>query len=543
MKKLPALLALLQLVWFVPIAQAAITVTNGPTTMVNTPITAPASSAPIPLFKFSLNQDAGETLSGVTVIINKNGTNNLISSDLASLAVYKDNGDAVFNTASDLLAGSQTTVNVDSPTTINTSANNTLTGGATFFVTINTDATWNDTAPVDSFTATLGANGIITSSNSPTVTVVTTGAITADTTGPVLTNVVAKNTGGTSAKEAGDSVQFTFNEVTTKPFITVSTLPTTFVLSNGHSFLDGLGVIMSSSWNTSGTVYTITLSSNNSLPTVEPGDNVTMGGNLIKDSTGNVATGNQIISGSFITNIADTTGPIITSAVAQNTGGTSAKEAGDSVRFTFGEATNKPNITDSNINSILTLNNSHSWLDGTGHIGSATWNTSGTVLTLSLSAGTLVPTVSIGDTVTMSGSVIQDVLGNNATGSQTITGSFGATSTPSGDEEHDNKICTNSLINGRLYKVTGNDTIYLAASCRLKIFKGKSWGHAKGKKFRNVITLSSLDGITVQQPKPAKTEKHDKVKESDDNERGQSGNLGVNSNEHGNSKAKGRGRD
>lgn len=537
MKKLPILLALLQLTWFVPTAQAAVTVTNAPAVMVSAPITAPALSTPIPLFKFSLNQDAGETLSGVTVAINKNGTTNLTGTDLASLAVYKDNGDTVFNTASDLLAGLQTTVNVDSPTTINTSANNVLTNGATFFVTISTGATWSDTVPVDSFTVTFGASGITTSSNSPTVTTVTTASITAETTGPILTSVVAQNTGGTNAKEGGDSVQFTFNEPTTKPLITVSALPTTFVLSNGHSFLDSLGVLMSAGWNTSGTVYTITLSSNSGLPTVESGDTVTMGGNLIKDVLGNIANGNQVISGSFTTNTADITGPQLTSAVAQNTGGTNAKEAGDSVRLTFAKATNKPSITDSNINSILTLNNSHSWLDGAGHLGSATWDISGTILTLTLSAGTSIPTIMVGDAVTISGSMIQDVSGNNATGNQIITGSFSSTST-SGDESRDNKTCTNNLINGRLYKVTGNNTVYLAAACRLKVFKGKAVGKAQGNKFKNIITLQSLDNLTAQLQKPAKSEKQGKVKERDDNQRGQSAKSGVNSTERGNGKVK-----
>ncbi len=524
MKKLTALwLALFQVLWFVPVpvAQAAVTVPTGPTILVASPMVAAASSAPIPLFKFSLTQDAGETLSSVTVTVTKNGVNNLASSHLASLAVYKDNGDGSFSTVSDLLAGSQATVNINSPTTIATGSNNAIGGGATFFVALSTGASWSDLTPADSLTVQLAADAIATSANSPTVTAVTTAAITADTTGPALTSVVAQNTGGTAAKEAGDSLAFTFNEATNKPVLSVANIPTTLALNHNHSFLDGLGVLTSASWNSAGTVYTLTLSANTSLPTVEPGDTVTIGGSLVQDATGNAATGNAVISGSFTT---DVTGPHLTSVVAQNTGGTSAKEAGDSLVLTFGEATNQPSLTDSNVNATLTLNNSHSWLDGAGHIGSATWNTGGTMLTITLAAGTSVPTVAVGDTVTVSGSVVQDASGNPASGSQVIGGTFG-TSTSGGGTEG-GKGCPNNLINGRLYQVNGSGTVYLAAACRLKVFKGKAVGKAKGKKFKNILSVPSLAGLQVK-VKPTSTEDHGKAEQGNENENnekpGQSG--------------------
>lgn len=613
------------------LASAAVSVPTGPTSLVTSPTSFDSSSGPLAVFSLSLGQTAGETLSSVAVTINNNGSSTASGTDFSSVAVYKDNGDGTFSAATDLLAGSQTTVNVGSPTLVSTGANNAIDGGK-FFVTISTGASWSSaSAPADSITVTFAADGIITSANSPTVTAVTTSAITADTVGPQLTSAVAMNTGGTSAKEAGDSIQFTFNEPTTKPVISVGNLPTTLSLSGGHSFLDGLGVLMSASWNAAGTVYTLTLSGNGTLPSVEPGDTVTAVGSLIQDSLGNSAGGSQVISGSFTSDVtapqltgavafntggtaakeagdsvqltfneatnkpalvasqvassftlnnshswldgagavgsaswnaagtmltitlsagtsvptvavgdmvtmagslvqdtsgnaaagsptitgsfgvADTTGPVLMSALAQNTGGTSAKEAGDSVVLTFGEATNKPTISDSNVVSTLSLNNGHSWFDGAGHIASAAWDVGGTMLTVTLSAGTSVPTVAVGDTVTIAGSVITDAAGNAATGSRVISGSFGGAPTTGGG-----KVCPNGLLNGRLYQVSGQNTVYLAAACRLKVFKGKALEHARGKKFKNIITIQSLDGLTTL-PKPVKHDDNDKNEQEQGN--------------------------
>ncbi|MBX4187969.1 MAG: hypothetical protein KW793_02420 [Candidatus Doudnabacteria bacterium] len=209
----------------------------------------------------------------------------------------------------------------------------------------------------------------------------------------------------------------------------------------------------------------------------------------------------------------DEDGPDLQSAVAMNkTGSTSGLEAGDKVVLTFDEATEKPTIDKDNIDDVLVLNNSDSWLDDDGEIGSATWNSAGTVLTVVLSDGNGVPDIALGDTVTVTGSVIQDEDDNDATGTKTITGSFSASNDDNDDEcdeeEGDNDdcdeedptaVCAGGIINGRLYKLSGseNTTVYLAAGCRLKPFRGAAVFHARGHKFQNITELSSLSGITV----------------------------------------------
>ncbi len=357
---------------FLPV-QATVTVNAGPTSLVPDPVLVKASSPQVGLFSLTLSQDAGETLSSIKVIINNVATSTATGTDFASVSVYKDEGDGGFNSTSDLLAGTQATVNVGSTTTIATLVNNTITGGK-FFVSLATSATWSGAVP-DKVNVTFPADGITASANSPTTTAVTTNSLIADTTAPTLLSAVAKNTGGSAAKEAGDSIDLTFSE-----------------------------------------------------------------------------------------------------------------------------ATNKPTVNAGNVNSLFVLNNSHSFLDADGNLGGASWNTAGTILTITLSASTTatntLPSVAVGDTVTISGSTLTDLAGNLASGSKTITGSF---SSPGEDEGASSTNCGNGLINGRLYKLNGNEnqTVYLAAACRLKPFRGAAVFHARGLKFQNIIVLDSLEGFTI----------------------------------------------
>ncbi|HTL39326.1 MAG TPA: hypothetical protein VL306_00735, partial [Methylomirabilota bacterium] len=328
-------------------------------------------------FSFALNANADETLTSVVVTINHVGSSTVSSDDLKKLEVYEDtNNNGVLDTANDQVAGSESTVNVDTPTTIDVNSHNSLTGKK-FFVALSTDDSWSGTSPADKITATLATDGVTTSADSPTFSAdITTSAISAP--------------------------------------------------------------------------------------------------------------------------APDITGPILLSAVAHNSSGTKT------VVLTFSEATNSPSITASNINDVLVLNNTHSWLDGAGDIGSANWSSDSKVLTITLSANTSSPNVAVGDNITITGSSIQDSDGNNATGTVTITGSLTSNSGEGDDTEGEGQPCTNTLINGRLYKVSGdaNTTVYLAANCTLRPFRGAAVFHARGGKFLNIIVVSSLDGFTVSD-KPA----------------------------------------
>jgi hypothetical protein len=118
--------------------------------------------------------------------------------------------------------------------------------------------------------------------------------------------------------------------------------------------------------------------------------------------------------------------PTMTSAVADdNSGGGPGIQAGDRVVISFNCATNYP-IGAPNIDTVLQLSDGHTWLDGSGNIGGASWDSYNDTLTITLSTGNGVPGVAVGDSVTIpAGTIIAD--GTDVTGSPpSITGGFGS---------------------------------------------------------------------------------------------------------------------
>ena len=149
-----------------------------------------------------------------------------------------------------------------------------------------------------------------------------------------------------------------------------------------------------------------------------------------------VAAGDAVLSTNFALSSGVSTivapPPQMTGAVATDTSGSGqGAQAGDQVVITFDSATNGFAITAANIDSVLALNNGHSWRDGASAIGSAVWSTAtnaNDTLTVTLSTGTSAPTVAPGDTITIPPSTIRDATGNsNAVGSPpNVSGDFGA---------------------------------------------------------------------------------------------------------------------
>lgn len=279
---------------------------SGSGSLFSSPKTAPASSAPLGLFEFSLSQDAGESLVSVGVLVQPTGTSTIVSSDLGALNLYRDNGDGLFNPSVDVVAGSQGTVLIGSTTTISATSNNSLSSATStptkFFVSLGTGATWSDALTPDSVTVTLVQNSIITTSNSPSSAPVTAPAIVADTTGPKLVSAVAHNTGPTGAKEAGDTIVLHFNESTNKVSLSSSSVAALLSVNNGHTILDANGNLGSASWDASGKQLTITLSGSSSttVPTVTLGDTIQIAAATpLMDAAGNKATGAVTLVGTF----------------------------------------------------------------------------------------------------------------------------------------------------------------------------------------------------------------------------------------------------
>lgn len=277
--------------------------------------------------------------------------------------------------------------------------------------------------------------------------------------------------------------------------------------------------------------------------------------------------------------------PELVSAEAKNTGGSTAKEAGDSIVINFSESTNKLPINASNIDDHFDLDNGHSFLDGNSAIESAEWSEDGTSLVIRISDGGGLPSVAVGDEVTYAGDGLEDLDGNAVTGSAVIEGSFTAVDDSteeectehededgddnsddsdeeeqddSGDDsdsdlndddednvsvstsnnnnrrsgrdarterEHKHHGCDDSghgkyrcgigLQNGRLYKIGESPTVYLMAACRLKPFRGAAAFHSRGLKFSDIIVLPALPANVLVSDKPALPAEGTLIKGSD----------------------------
>jgi len=255
-----------------------------------------------------------------------------------------------------------------------------------------------------------------------------TGTFGADINPPTFVSAIAYDTGGAAGLNPGDSVVIQFSE-------TMDTNTLTTIISNIDSVLRLAGGTHSwgqvdAQWSSTTYPYdtlTITITNTNGA-TIAIGDNIDNNkADTLQDDgpSFNDVTGNITLTGTFG---GDTTGPAMVSAIANDaSGGGPGIQAGDQVIITFDEETTGYPITAANINSVLQLSGGHSWLDGSGNIGSAVWTTNiypNDTLIITLSDAVSAPTVAVGDVITIAANTIEDLAGNDATGG-TITGSFG----------------------------------------------------------------------------------------------------------------------
>ena len=128
----------------------------------------------------------------------------------------------------------------------------------------------------------------------------------------------------------------------------------------------------------------------------------------------------------------DMVGPAIISAVAGD--GTDILvgiDSDDTVTITFSEYTNQPSVDALNIDTILSLSGGHTWLDGSGAVGSATWIDAKT-LAIGISTLDGDPTVAAGDAISLGGGVVTDLAAAAASTVpfSSISGSFSADLVP-----------------------------------------------------------------------------------------------------------------
>ncbi len=121
------------------------------------------------------------------------------------------------------------------------------------------------------------------------------------------------------------------------------------------------------------------------------------------------------------------TGLLWMAAANDASGGGPGVQAGDQVVLKFSGQTNGRQITAANIDTVLALSDGHTWLDADGTISSALWSAQSypnDTLTITLSDTNGAPTISVGDTIIMDGS-IKDVDDRPVKNYQAITKSFG----------------------------------------------------------------------------------------------------------------------
>ncbi len=414
---------------------AAVQVTQGPTALVTAEQSAPASSPPIGLYKFSLSQNANETLLSVGVNISPAASSTLPASHLSSVSLYKAAGPS-FNPATDTLIGSQNSINLSGLTTI----------------------------PV----------------NAPTIP---SGACVVTLFGKLF-NVTPLQTG-----HPGGNI-----------FVCGTDMTTTYQGQHGTDLtrMNPYAIFMPGEIgaSTSPTTYFLAISTGAGWSGVSPADafTTTLPVNAITTSANSPST--TIAATAKIFAVAPIpTAPALVSAVAKNTGSTPAKEPGDSIELTFSQSTNKPVINAANLMNNLTVNNGHTLLDSGGNLGATSWNSSGTVLTLTLSgnASNTVANIVPGDTISLATTtdIIDSISSLKATGSSMLTGDFGQTTPPPSND------CANGILNNRIYQLQNTTSFFVSYNCELYPISRKQLRKIRSKKLRTPVVIGSLSGLNV----------------------------------------------
>ena len=220
-----------------------------------------------------------------------------------------------------------------------------------------------------------------------------------------------------------DRVIISFDESVAPISIDSSNIDSLLKLSNEHVWTDSFGNISSTCWDSTRKILTITLGKDGWSKWVNVGDTVypsVCQNDSISDKWGNLCTSPCVITGSF--------GPVIDSIIAyEGSDSTEHIDDDDYINLYFSKRTNKPLISQNNIDSVLQVPY-HTWLDGIGELrgDSAVWDSLGIVLTCSLKIDSLMPTISVGDTVWPDSITILDKFERGVVVSPcVISGSFG----------------------------------------------------------------------------------------------------------------------
>lgn len=174
---------------------------------------------------------------------------------------------------------------------------------------------------------------------------------------PLISSVVAANTGNNVGLGVGDSIAITFNQNTNRSPIKAANLNANLVLNNGHSFGTSL-LDRDIQWNSTGTILTITFS-NLTGNTFNLGDTITVSPSANIKDINNVTAPSTAVSAASLGTF--TTFLEVKSVVALNAGKNKGLGINDKIVITFSLPTNHPTMTAANFKSWFIPINGHSF--------------------------------------------------------------------------------------------------------------------------------------------------------------------------------------
>jgi hypothetical protein len=505
---LAASLAMTALIFagFIPGAQAAVSVTAQPISLVSSPITLSASSAQTGLFSFSLSASAGETLSGVSIQVNAaNASTTVSGSHIASVNLYQDNGNNSFNPATDVLVGSQSSVNIGSPTIITPTASTSV--GGEFYVSLATSANWSSGSPADSITVTLPGNAILTSANSPSTNAVTTAAISAPVSSINVTVVKYLN-GVPATANSANNYSFSMNisqdgsdgnfslgptgTNTANPYQIVTALPSGGNSYSGYENIFGsVGSSCSSGLPYALTGYTYSATSLADAASLAPTLTAPSFSNLTSNEY--VIVWNSTCGGSTPVTTPTSSSVSIATQLSSSSVATGTPVY-DAAVLSNATASASGTVTYNVYNNSAYRNRYQNICSGTPVFTSTQTVTDGVVPV----SGSFTPAAA--GTYNWQAVYSGDANNNGAAsacGSEVLTVSSTQSTGTSGTS-----VCSDGLINGRIYDLAGSDNYYTAENCALQtLFNGKINFHGRKNQFKGIITKKSVKGL-VKPPTP-----------------------------------------
>jgi len=234
------------------------------------------------------------------------------------------------------------------------------------------------------------------------------------------------NPSGGTGVDDGDCLTITFNVPTNGPTVVKKPedLESVFKVYGAGNVLKSWGTPKSIEWLDAGghwyDTLKVTLQNNATLDnaTLAAGDRLEVSSISLKGKVGGLELpiiSSQLITGSFDCSFIKAT------AKDQSLGQEQGIQEGDQVILSFAGVTAGNALAADAVNQALLLNNGHSW----GQVRKTEWNDpDNNTLTITFGGGVPIPTIAVGDLITLGNDIIRDQSANPLSGTVVLEGSF-----------------------------------------------------------------------------------------------------------------------